>query len=137
MNVEELATPGKRVRWLRVARDITQVVLAGKATVSQPSISGIERDEFIPRKVIRNRIAETLGVHPDFIWRPEDLARRVRATGPSVAENASTPDVVAGRRSNGGEPARDAGQAADHGPTAPDASMTVGPPRPSTAEAAA
>ncbi|HEU5085685.1 MAG TPA: helix-turn-helix transcriptional regulator [Acidimicrobiales bacterium] len=78
MAVEELTTPGRRVRWLRVSQDKTQELLAGKATVTQASISQIERDLFIPRLAIRRLIAEELGVHPDFIWRPEDLAERSR-----------------------------------------------------------
>lgn len=79
MGTEELSTPGQRVRWLRLSQDRTQQWLANEATVSQNAISQIERDLFTPRFVIRKLIAEKLGVHPDFIWRPADLAVRSRA----------------------------------------------------------
>jgi len=136
VNVEELATPGQRMKWLRAARDTTQVVLAAEATVSQPSISQIERDEFTPRRVIRIRIAEALGVHPDFIWRAEDLANRRRVSPNSDTQVATTARVVGASRDAGGSPARDAGQAADHGATAA-TQPTVASPHPIAIEEAA
>lgn len=79
MSVEELPTAGERLRWLRLARDMNQTVLGQKALVSQRMVSHFEADRYVPRLLTRQRLAEALGVHPDFIWRPADLAKRRRA----------------------------------------------------------
>ena len=73
--IEELTTPGMRIRWLRMARDWKQAVLADATHVGQTAISQIERDLWVPRPVIRRAIAEALGVHESFIWHAEDLVR--------------------------------------------------------------
>lgn len=78
MVVEELQSPGERLRWLRLANDLTQAALGDRALVSQRMISHFEADRHIPRQRTRQKLAEALGVHPDFIWRPADLAKRKR-----------------------------------------------------------
>lgn len=78
MRYEELSTAGQRLRWLRVASDLTQTSLGARSSVGQRMLSYFERDVYVPRKSQRKAIAEALGVHPDFIWHDADLANRKR-----------------------------------------------------------
>lgn len=73
--IEDLTTPGERIRWLRMAKDMKQAVLAELVHVGQTTISQVERDLWVPRPVVRRAIAEALGVHESFIWHADDLAR--------------------------------------------------------------
>lgn len=78
MVTEELKTAGERLRWLRMAHDLNQTELGRRAGISQRMVSHFERDRYVPRPRDRQALAEALGVHMDFIWRPADLARRKR-----------------------------------------------------------
>lgn len=75
---EELQTAGQRMRWLRMARDMNQTELGRQAFISQRMVSHFELDRYVPRPLTRQRIAEALGVHQDFIWRAADLVKRKR-----------------------------------------------------------
>lgn len=74
-SMSSLVTPGERIRWLRMANDMKQAVLAERVHIGQTSISQVERDLWIPRPIVRRAIADVFNVHESFIWHADDLAR--------------------------------------------------------------
>lgn len=65
---EQLSTPGRRLRFLRKARGLTQVTLARKLHTSQPAISQWERDKWLPGLAMQRLLAEELGTTRLFLF---------------------------------------------------------------------
>lgn len=68
MTDEELSTPGRRMQFLRKARGIKQVTLAGRLYVSQAVISQWEHDKCLPNDANQRRLAEELGTSRSFLF---------------------------------------------------------------------
>lgn len=64
--VEELDTIGKRLRWARKERKLTQQQLSARSDVNQSDISKIERDE-IQRPTGLLALARALRCNPDWL----------------------------------------------------------------------
>jgi transcriptional regulator with XRE-family HTH domain len=66
-------TPGRRIRYLRRAKDLTQAALATELDVSQPTVAKWERDKRTPSPAQQVRLAEALGVSRLFFQFDEEL----------------------------------------------------------------
>lgn len=64
----DLATPGKRMRFLRKARGMSQQTLAAKVYTSQPAISQWEKDLWLPSKQSQVLLAEALNTSRAFLF---------------------------------------------------------------------
>jgi transcriptional regulator with XRE-family HTH domain len=62
------SVPVSRLRELREERGLKLWDLAGKTGVDPSRLSGFERSGFRPGPVVRQRIAEGLGVTEEEIW---------------------------------------------------------------------
>ena len=65
---EELSTPGRRLRFLRVARGFKQVSLAARLGTSQAAVSQWESDKWLPAPHMQKLIAEELGTTRLFLF---------------------------------------------------------------------
>jgi transcriptional regulator with XRE-family HTH domain len=65
-----LADVGRNLRKIRRDRDLTQTQVARFAGIRQQELSAIERG-LQPRSELIDRLARTLGVHPDALLREE------------------------------------------------------------------
>lgn len=68
--------PNVRLKTLRHAHKIPQIVLAVEASVSPRIISSIEQHGYIPSAKTRHRIAKVFGVDVSEIW-PEDTSKTI------------------------------------------------------------
>lgn len=64
----DLDTPGKRIRFLRMALDMTQETLARKVYVTQAAISRWENGLDIPTKPAQILLAQTLNTTRQFLF---------------------------------------------------------------------
>lgn len=65
----DLHTSGRRLRWLREDRKLTQLALALAVQTSQSAIAHYEADRKIPGRVTQAAIADVLEVHRSFfLW---------------------------------------------------------------------
>lgn len=69
-----LDTPGKRIRFLREAREMTQQTLASKCYTSQAAVSQWENDVWLPNIPRQILIAEALGSTRAFLFGVEVAA---------------------------------------------------------------
>jgi transcriptional regulator with XRE-family HTH domain len=72
MQPDALDSPGKRMRFLRVAKGMTQLSLARKAYTSQPAVSHWEADRYLPGRPTQVIVAEALGTSRLWLF-GEDL----------------------------------------------------------------
>lgn len=58
-----LDTPGRKIKFFRLALDLTQATLANRVGVSQPTLNRWEKDRKIPTPAQQVRLANELGVN--------------------------------------------------------------------------
>lgn len=59
---------GKRIRFMRQGRELTQGALAAKVFVTQPAVSQWERGETLPSRATQQAIAEALNTTRAFLF---------------------------------------------------------------------
>lgn len=67
-------TPGRRIRYLRRAHDLTQTALAARLGVSQPTLNRWEKDRRTPSLAQQRRLAEYFNVSRFHFEFDEDVA---------------------------------------------------------------
>ena len=67
-----LDTPGRRIRFMRQAKEWNQATLASKVGTSQPAISQWENDLWLPTKMFQTQLAEVLGTTRAFLFGEAD-----------------------------------------------------------------
>lgn len=72
MSPEELSTPGKRIRFLRNSKEMTQETLARKVFVTQGAVAHWEADKTLPARPTQVLVADALGTTRVFLF--EDTA---------------------------------------------------------------
>ena len=64
----DLDTPGRRLRFLRTSKDMTQETLARLVFVTQPAVAQWEADKCLPARPTQALIAEKLGTSRAFLF---------------------------------------------------------------------
>lgn len=64
----ELASPGQRIRFLRLALNLSQQDLATKVYATQPAVSQWENDLWLPSKQSQKLLADALGTNRAFLF---------------------------------------------------------------------
>jgi transcriptional regulator with XRE-family HTH domain len=85
---------GGRLREVRLFRGLSQQTLAERAGISQPQLSKIERNVSAPRYSTIYRLADALGVTPEWLLGLEDYD--FRSLGPRPLCYHHTPRVGQG-----------------------------------------
>lgn len=68
MAPDDLASPGRRIKFLRQGRGMTQLTLAAKTYVTQPAVSQWESGKYVPDRATQDLIAEALGTTRTFLF---------------------------------------------------------------------
>ncbi len=68
MTLTDLDTPGRRMRFLRTSKEMTQETLARKVFVTQPAVAQWEADRWLPARPTQVLIAEALGTSRTFLF---------------------------------------------------------------------
>lgn len=68
MSSADLATPGTRIRFLRIALGLKQSQLANKVFATQPAVSQWENDHWIPHRATQVLIADALNTTRSFLF---------------------------------------------------------------------
>jgi transcriptional regulator with XRE-family HTH domain len=91
--MDNLTTPGKRIRALRVAKKLTQETVAGLAKIDQSTISDIENDKGLSAEYLM-RLCDVLASEPQYIMRGtssmEDVLQKLKVLM-SAAQNENFP----------------------------------------------
>ena len=66
--VDDLSTPGKRLRLMRKAKGWSQETLAAKVYATQPAVSQWENDLWLPAMATQVLLAEALGTTRHFLF---------------------------------------------------------------------
>lgn len=73
MAPDELSTPGKRIRFLRKSKELTQETLGRKVHATQAAVAQWERDARTPHRATQDLLADELGTKRTFLF-PEEAA---------------------------------------------------------------
>ena len=71
MSPTDLETPGKRLRFLRKSKGLTQETLARKVFVTQPAVAQWENDNWLPARPTQALIADVLDTSRNFLFGEE------------------------------------------------------------------
>lgn len=63
-----MATPGGRIRFMRLTKGETQTAIAKAVHVTQPMVSQWERDEWLPSVEAQHALAEHFGTTRTFLF---------------------------------------------------------------------
>lgn len=63
-----LESPGQRIRFLRLAHDLSQEALAARVYATQPAVSQWENDLWLPNKQTQVLLSEALGTTRSFLF---------------------------------------------------------------------
>lgn len=74
MAPDELSTPGKRIRFLRNSKEMTQETLARKVFVTQGAVAHWEADNTLPARPTQALLAEALGTTRAFLFEEQAVA---------------------------------------------------------------
>lgn len=75
MTPTELSTPGKRMKFLRNAKGLTQETLARLVYVTQPAVAQWEADVCLPARPTQKLVAEELGTTRQFLFDDDTEAK--------------------------------------------------------------
>lgn len=64
----DLSTPGARIKFLRLAKEMSQEALAKQVFTSQPAVSMWENDVWLPSPQSQRLLAEALGSTRGFLF---------------------------------------------------------------------
>jgi transcriptional regulator with XRE-family HTH domain len=74
MTPAEMTTPGKRMKFLRNAKGLTQETLARQVFVTQPAVAQWEADVCLPARPTQVLVAEALGTTRAFLFEEQAVA---------------------------------------------------------------